>query len=727
MNGNSKSEYLINRKNIDKIKNKEQYINKNYSETIIIIIVNKIISNTIHEIRRKETLEKMKVYCFDFLKNNINIFLKSQFFVYDNELDLNKEKIFFDFKQEKFDKGLSIISEPETPEKDRNNSNMINIIQNKRLSVDNKVFEPIESQKNSLNELIELENLLEINKVKDKIIDEPNKEIEDKPNINNNLNEDNSTNTLNENLIISLPCTDLEEDKYTNIYRNQNNSRELNILRKDMEIEMKKKKKERQLEKRKSKKERKSLNILGTKKIKKIKFFNSNDLSFDSNGNIIKKKLIPIDSFAKDFNFVKFLVHKINKKNRKSRLNLLNVNNIKDTEKSNIENEKSKKISNEIIKIKIENKGTFTERNSILQKIEFNPKDEEENYQNTKYKKINEENKNIVLCNSCNNNIIPEPGVILKTDIINKTGGKNFFMKYNRPSMKEFNNFILNLSNSMHNSISAHEMIKSTESTNNGLNSNEIIEEANESNLKYNGYKQKFEENNPLIKGAKTIDQKFNMKFKCLNNQIKQKKINQNSTRILSNYKIKNLNWRINNFSDSMVLSKNMRSLSNGNFDNLYNYLSERNVYNNFDFSNESSDIKVNYKVKSSNSILKNIITERIKYKKLIFPKIKDKNKEKIDNNKNLIDSMEKFNQKIIKDINFDIWGYNSESITNPRNISYNNNNIKPFSLFRNLNINKFDNKRERKNIVNMFQKNNKLRYENSYNFGSKNKKILSE
>ena len=370
-----------------------------------------------------------------------------------------------------------------------------------------------------------------------------------------------------------------------------------------MEIEMKKKKKERQLEKRKSKKERKSLNILGTKKIKKIKFFNSNDLSFDSNGNIIKKKLIPIDSFAKDFNFVKFLVHKINKKNRKSRLNLLNVNNIKDTEKSNIENEKSKKISNEIIKIKIENKGTFTERNSILQKIEFNPKDEEENYQNTKYKKINEENKNIVLCNSCNNNIIPEPGVILKTDIINKTGGKNFFMKYNRPSMKEFNNFILNLSNSMHNSISAHEMIKSTESTNNGLNSNEIIEEANESNLKYNGYKQKFEENNPLIKGAKTIDQKFNMKFKCLNNQIKQKKINQNSTRILSNYKIKNLNWRINNFSDSMVLSKNMRSLSNGNFDNLYNYLSERNVYNNFDFSNESSDIKVNYNKKKINLV----------------------------------------------------------------------------------------------------------------------------
>ena len=66
------------------------------------------------------------------------------------------------------------------------------------------------------------------------------------------------------------------------------------------------------------------------------------------------------------------------------------------------------------------------------------------------------------------------------------------------------------------------------------------------------------------------------------------------------------------------------------------------------------------------------------------------------------------------------------KSITNPKNVTYNN-NIKPFSLFRKLNINKFDNKRERKNIVDMFQKNNKLRFENSYNFDSKNKKILSE
>ena len=721
MNGNSKSDYLINQKNKDKRKNKEKNIYKNDSETIITIIMNKIISITMNEIRRKDILEKMKVHCYDYVKNNINIFLKSQFFVYDNELDINKGKIFFDFKQEKYDKELSIISEPETPEKDRNNSNMMKIINNKILSVDNKVFESIKSQKNSLNELIEIENLLDASKVKNKIIEEPNKEKDDDTNIKNNLNEGNSTNTLNENLIISLPCTDLEEDKYTNIYRNQNNSREFNILRKDMEIEMKRKKKERELTKKQSKKERKSSNLLNVKKIKKIHFFNSNDLSFDSKGNIIKKKLIPIDFFAKDFNFARFFVHKINKKNRKSKLNLLNINNVK-----NIENEKYKNISNEINKIKIENKGPLTERNNIAEKIEFNPKDEEDIYQNTKYKKINEENKDIVLNNSCKSNLIPEPGVILKTDIIKKTGGKNFFMKYNRPSMKEFNNIILSLSNSMHNSISAHEMIKSTESTNNGLNSNEIIDEANESNLKYNGYKQKFEENNPLIKGAESMDKKSNIKFKYLNSKIKLKKMNQNSTRILSNYKIKNLDWRINNFSDSMVLNNNIQSLSNGNFDNLYNYLSERNAYNNFDFSNESSNIKVKYKEKSSNNILKKVIKERVKYKKLIFPTIKDKNKEKIDNNRNLYNSMEKFNQKIINDINFDIWGSNSESITNQSNITYNI-NTKPFSLFRKLNLSKLDNKRERKNIVDIIKKTNKLRYENSYNFSSKNKEILSE
>ena len=87
---------------------------------------------------------------------------------------------------------------------------------------------------------------------------------------------------------------------------------------------------------------------------------------------------------------------------------------------------------------------------------------------------------------------------------------------------------------------------------------------------------------------------------------------------------------------------------------------------------------------------------------------------------------MEKFNQKIINDINFDIWGSNSESITNQSNITYNI-NTKPFTLFRQLNLSKLDNKREIKNIVDIIKKTNKLRYENSYNFSSKNKEILSE
>ena len=158
-----------------------------------------------------------------------------------------------------------------------------------------------------------------------------------------------------------------------------------------------------------------------------------------------------------------------------------------------------------------------------------------------------------------------------------KTGGKNFFRKYNRPSMKEFNNFILNLSNSLPNS--GQEMVKSTESTKLGinLNSHEKIYDTNESNVKYNGYNQKFEDNNPLIKGANVIMSKGEVKFKKLNpnykyidRKIKLKKMNGNKTRILSNYKFKNEKWRINNFSDSMILSNNAQSTNNGNFDNLY-------------------------------------------------------------------------------------------------------------------------------------------------------------
>lgn len=741
MKENSKNEYLINQKN-NNTTNKEKMKCDNDTDTIIAMIVNKIITKAMNVIRSKETSEKMTYHCYDYLVNNVNSFLKSQFFTYDNELDWNKDKIFLNNKPEKFEKEFNLIPEPITPGKDRNNSNWIKIINNKinnkRVFLVNKAFEPIESQKSSLSDLINIGNLLENKNEKNQILEETNV-LKEKNSDNINLDNDNSTTSLiNENLIISLPCTDLEEDKYTNIYLEQNKNKELNPLRKEMEIEMIIKKAEKNSKKKEKKKEKQPSNILNLKKIKKIKHFNSNDLSFDPQGNIIKKKLISIDSLSKDFSFAKYQVNNINKKIKKTFFKLeqskseennitIKANLMKVPRSTNLLPKNYRKFSEQINPIKIENKEPMTHRNNIVQKIEFNPKDieKEDINKKSKSKRSNEVIKEIMPFNYCNDKMILEPGVVLKSQITKKTGGKEFFRKYNRPSMKEFNNFILKFSSSKPTSV--QEMAKSTESTNNGLISTEKVNEINESNLKYNGYNQNFEDSNPLIKGANSMITKSEEKFKILNpkyinNKIKFKKMKGSKTRILSNYKIKGDKWRINNFSDSMVLNNNIQSTNSGNFDNLYNYLSERNAYKNFDFSSETSNTYINYKMKSTNDILKNVIHERIKHKKSLFPTIKDKKKEKIDfnNNSERIDQMQKFNLKIINDVNFDIWGNNSESILTKSYININN-IMKPSSLFKNINLSKIDSKRERKNIRDFIQKSDRKKFDNLYLLGLKN------
>ena len=739
MKAKIKNEYLINQKKISRQTSKEKIQYPNNVETIIVIMVNKIISNAMNEIRRKEILEKMKIYCYDFIKNNVNLCLKSNFFTYDNDLDTNKEKIFIDFKPEKFDTKFDIIPEPLIPERDRNNSNRIKVINENKTFIVNKVFEPIESKKSSLNELIEIDNLLQIKKDENKILEESKTQLENKTD-NIILNNENNSKLIDKNSIINFPCTDLEEEKYTNKYIEQNKNNEFNKLRKEIEKEINIRNIEKQLAKKQQKKVRKALNLLNQKKTKKIRDFNSDNFSFDSQGNIIKKRLISIEFFNRDFSFAKLLVHKNNKikKTKLGQIEIIKNNEKNDMTKNNIlqqsegvnlQLEKNKIIIDEINKKKLENKTSLARRKSILLNIESNPKDSEDIYQNPNYKKFNENIKEIILYNSSNDNLVPEPGVILKTDIMKKTGGKNFFRKYNRPSMKEFNNFILNLSNSLPNS--GQEMVKSTESTKLGinLNSHEKIYDTNESNVKYNGYNQKFEDNNPLIKGANVIMSKGEVKFKKLNpnykyidRKIKLKKMNGNKTRILSNYKFKNEKWRINNFSDSMILSNNAQSTNNGNFDNLYNYLGERSSYKNFDYSSEASNIKDNYKINSLNDILKNTIHERIIYKKLFLSTIKDKNIKKNDfnNNNGLINSIDKFNLKILKDVNFDIWGNDSENILNNSEL-HAKNKIKPFSLFKKLNLSKIENKRERKNIVDIIKNNKSFRNKNLFKLDSNN------
>ena len=121
------------------------------------------------------------------------------------------------------------------------------------------------------------------------------------PNINSsrssiqNTDNESSNNILNEDFILNLSYTDLEPNKYKNKYMEQNNSREINILRLDFERELKRRKKEKNIiiKKENNKKETKPLpqpsHILNLKKQPKLVNFDFNKIAFDSKGNIIKK------------------------------------------------------------------------------------------------------------------------------------------------------------------------------------------------------------------------------------------------------------------------------------------------------------------------------------------------------------------------------------------------------------------------------------------------------
>ena len=313
MKDNSKKEYFINKKKQDKRIKGETFID---TETIIKIVLNKIITKSIFKAQKKEIDEKMKLYCYDYIINNINTLLLTNSFAYDNDFNDNKEKIYYNRKVENHQNDSLILPEPPNPKKDRNNSNMIQLkIERKEyMSKDKNEKEIINLQKNSLNELTENQITTENKNETNETSDLKNLQI-----IKNDYKES-SNNILNEDFILNLSYTDLEPNKYKNKYMEQNNSREINILRLDFERELKRRKKEKNIiiKKENNKKETKPLpqpsHILNLKKQPKLVNFDFNKIAFDSKGNIIKKKFFSIDSLAKDFSFVRSMVHKIKKK-----------------------------------------------------------------------------------------------------------------------------------------------------------------------------------------------------------------------------------------------------------------------------------------------------------------------------------------------------------------------------------------------------------------------------
>ena len=400
MKDNEQKQYLNNQEKIDKMNNQTNISFNNDSEIIIMKIVNKIILNAFYISRKKEINEKLKIYCNDFIMDKIFMMVNNQFLNYDTDLELKGEKIILDNRQEKDDKESILFPEPLNPEKDRNSSNMIRLIFDKSNSFSSVINSRGSLQKRSLTNI--------------RIAEESNEQLTNK--LDSLTKTENTSSEIQKivsrgEIIYSLPCMDLEEKKYLNIYMQQNKSLEFDALRKEKELELKRKKIEIQLSQKNivpKEKEQKSLLNL-KKKIKKIEYFDMKKMGFDSQGNIIKKIIYPADSLAKDFSFLKLMVSKeIKKVKIKKKLD-------SEEKRNNITTTNFRKITNEINPFKINNRDLLSGKKTTMNKVEYNPKDTLELYQNTKYSKYKELDKNAFLFNNTSaNNLSPEPGVIFK-------------------------------------------------------------------------------------------------------------------------------------------------------------------------------------------------------------------------------------------------------------------------------------------------------------------------
>ena len=728
---------------------KDEIFHNNNVEAIILTLIDKIIANAIHEIKNKEIYNRINEYCYNFTKNQIDFLLKTKYFFHDNEEEINKGKIFYNYKQEKFD-NWTMIEEPKIPDKDRNNSNMIKIINCKKN--DNE-----KEKLNSLNELIELEsiNLAKKNSSPKKLL--KLKKIINKIKMINNLINNNNNNKKKRqkynNNIIELNYVDLEKEKYFNIYGEINKEEEYNILRKQMEEDKIKNEKERKKNEEKRLFIEKTLKKLEANKNRRLPNVDGKKITFDSNGKVLSKHIISINKLKKDFIPIKStlieentqnkkryqnLKYKLDNSNDKKEINIKKEENILNNQRKSIgardnnivlnntdKNIMNKKENNEIKnndekkeeiiykklninQFKINRRGSLTERNIKNKKIkiEYNPKDKinPEEY-DLRYKKTSEK-KAITPSGSNLDVMIPVTGVVLKYNHFKRDGGFDYFKKYNRPSMKDFKKLALSYSPAEMQGI----LLFSNNTNNNSSNDFEKI--------LYNGYKENFDDsNNPLIKNAHKIS--FQQKRKSITNSSSVKilknpiKLNNKKNILLSDdLRIKNLNIDETNISNSNNFQNNIQLSNSIHFDNLYNFFSEEDNSNFPDYMSNSNikKSKGKYNIYNNKILNEKIIDNNLNNYKLPIIKKKENELDKnISNNNGEKDQMAKFNFDIIKDIKKHDWGKN---ITNNNELSFNYIRRPILESPKKMTFKKIEKIRERKNVLDKIKNPEKIDYE---------------
>ena len=669
--------------------NENQNINEykataDIAETVATILIDKLISTAVITNKVNQTYKTLNDHCFTYLTNFINPYLESGFIFYENgieDIDVQKNKIYFSHEPLEKINTWELIPEPTTCEMDRyannktkvkkynkytdikmdnvkessvafdasedtrtirNNENTKDEISNriknkKKEKEEEKTFDKdIKENKNKALDTNKSQKLTSsIIKSSNKNLNEVNKEnkptqkikIEQKRSRLNKYLEDNAPKKKEKEEILEISVTDdLPKEAYENAFSIINSSDENNRLRREREIQIEQRNAQRLAEIEREKKAKQKLYRRSDKD------FDTNRLTFDPNGKIINLRSFN-EPLAVDFASSKIKV-KSEQNKRKEILELKDVvYPIQGMELNNTNNTKNDTYSNM--------KDVVNKVDADISKIIVEKNYEDKINKNNLNKKNNNKEKGSILPSGYNfDKFIPEVGVVItgENDKDKKEGGFEYIKKFNKPSFNELSRFISQSINS--NNFSSYLNSSDLNANNKSIN-NEYLK-TDENN--YIGYKEEFNENNPLMQNVHKMNN-INLKYSSPDlkkfNSLKIYNPSSRQRKLLNSYDKINTEIGVN---QSIQLSKNLEN--NIHLKNIFDEPLTSNLGKNYIKSIDVNDFdKMNY------------------FEKAVLPFKKFTNKRKLNEQKQLQKEKEKL-QKINSDEEY-INKFNSKIINN--------------------------------------------------------------
>ena len=604
-------------------KNENQNINEykataDIAETVATILIDKLISTAVITNKVNQTYKTLNDHCFTYLTNFINPYLESGFIFYENgieDIDVQKNKIYFsheplekinannktkvkkynkytDIKMDNVKESSVAFDASEDAKTIRNNENTKDEISNniknkKKEKEEEKTFDKyIKENKNKALDTNKSQKLTSsIIKSSNKNLNEVNKKnkptqkikIEQKRSRLNKYLEDNAPKKKEKEEILEISVTDdLPKEAYENAFSIINSSDENNRLRREREIQIEQRNAQRLAEIEREKKAKQKLYRRSDKD------FDTNRLTFDPNGKIINLRSFN-EPLAVDFASSKIKV-KSEQNKRKEILELKDVvYPIQGMELNNTNNTKNDTYSNM--------KDVVNKVDADISKIIVEKNYEDKINKNNLNKKNNNKEKGSILPSGYNfDKFIPEVGVVItgENDKDKKEGGFEYIKKFNKPSFNELSRFISQSINS--NNFSSYLNSSDLNANNKSIN-NEYLK-TDENN--YIGYKEEFNENNPLMQNVHKMNN-INLKYSSPDlkkfNSLKIYNPSSRQRKLLNSYDKINTEIGVN---QSIQLSKNLEN--NIHLKNIFDEPLTSNLGKNYIKSIDVNDFdKMNY------------------------------------------------------------------------------------------------------------------------------------